>query len=309
MQKKMQNYANNIENFVFTKEFISRFRNVLIKMYSYESYMDFLIVPSIVGTKTLSYIPLIGYSDRDSKNIEDLLELSSENSFQIKVLDFDYMDFKENDTVTMRINIENKTCEELLMDIKAKYRKVIRNSVRKNNFIFKYGNSKKMVDDFYGIFTDIMYKHGTPVLGRKFFDFLVEEFKDSVVFYNVYDDDNIVAAYCVLIDENISYGSWGGIDDKYRDKLAGHFAYWNILKDTCKNRGVKIFDFGRSPYGSGGYIFKHRFGAKPVKIDIITSQKSDIYSKYSLASSIWKKLPKSLVDTLGPKLCKYLVDL
>jgi len=298
-----------MDGLVFTKEFVSKFRSVLIKMYSYESYMDFLVVPSVTGAKTLSYIPLISYTDRNSENIEDLLELSRENNFQIKVLNFDYIDFKKNDTVTMRIDVENRTCEEILMDIKAKYRKVIRNSIKKNDFIFKFGNEKKLIDDFYLLFKSIVHKHGTPVLDRKLFDILVEEFKENVVFYNVYDKDCVIAAYCVLIDEHISYGSWGGIDNRYRDKLVGHFAYWNIIKDTCKNRSVKIFDFGRSPYGSGGYIFKHRFGAKAVKIDIVTSQKSDIYSKYTLASNIWKKLPRNVVDFLGPKLCRYLVDL
>jgi len=79
--------------------------------------------------------------------------------------------------------------------------------------------------------------------------------------------------------------------------------------DSLNNTNKKIFDFGRSPYSKGTYNYKAQFGAKPVKIDIVTSQKSDIYLKYSLASNIWKKLPRKVVDYLGPKLCKYLVDL
>ncbi len=303
----MQKDVNN--NFLFSKEFVSKFKNVLKELYDYEEYMDFLIVPTVMGKKTLSYIPLISYSDRDIKNIEDLKELAKESEYQIRVLDFDYSDFKDGDPVTMRMCFGDCSSDEILANMKSKYRKIIKNSIRKNNFTFKFGNENKLIEDFYKIFTNVMYKHGTPPLDKKLFYILRDIYKDDVVYYNVYDSDKIIGGYCVLMDSEISYGSWGGLDDSYRDRLVGHFAYWNIIKDVCDNRNKKVFDFGRSPYGSGGYIFKHRFGASPTKVEILTSNKSDIYSKYSLASSIWKKLPKNIVDYLGPKLCKYLVDL
>ncbi len=305
--KKMQKNVN--KEYLFSKEFILKFKNVLKDIYGYEEYMDFLIVPSIFGGKTLSYIPLLSYSDKDSNSTEELKELAKDNEYQIRVLNFEHTDFKDGDPVTMRMCFNDCSSEEILANMKSKYRKIIKNSIRKNNFLFKIGNSEKLIEDFYKIFTNIMHKHGTPPLDKKLFYTLKDIYNDDVVFYNVYDQDRIIAGYCVLMDKDISYGSWGGLDDEYRDRLVGHFAYWNIIKDVCDNRNKKIFDFGRSPYGSGGYIFKHRFGAKPTKIDILTSQKTDIYSKYSLASSIWKKLPKSFVDTIGPKLCKYLVDL
>ncbi len=306
----MQKNVNNIYSKVFTSEFVQKIKEVLVKVYGYETYMDFVIVPSLPFGKTLSYIPILSYTDRTRDSIEDLLELSRENEYQIRVLNFEYAEFKKNDTVTMRIDIENRTCEDIFMqDLKSKHRKVIKKALKNEDFSFVYGNSKKFIDDFYTIFTSIMYKHGTPALEKNIFTTLVDVFEDNVVFYNVYDRDVIIASYCVLMDKEIAYGSWGGMDERYRDKLVGHYAYWNIIHEICTNRELKIFDFGRSPYDSGGYTFKHRFGAKPIKIDIITSSKDDIYSKYSLASSIWKKLPKSFIDTLGPKLCKYLVDL
>ncbi len=306
----MQKNVNNIYTKVFTLDFIQKMKEVLKRVYGYETYMDFVIVPTLPFGKTLVYIPILSYSDRTHNEIEDLLELSKENEYQIRVLNFDYKEFKKNDTVTMRIDIENRSCEEIFMeDLKSKHRKVIKKALKNESFTFVYGNDKKLIDDFYKIFTSIMYMHGTPPLGKGIFTTLADVFKENVVLYNVYDNDNIIASYCVLIDKEIAYGSWGGMDERYRDKLVGHYAYWNIIHEICSNRALKVFDFGRSAYDSGGYTFKHRFGAKPVKIDIISSNQDDIYSKYSLASSIWKKMPKSFTDALGPKLCKYLVDL
>jgi len=302
--------VDNIDKILFSKEFICNFKRAIKEFYNYEEYMDFLIVPSIFGGKALSYLPILSYTDRNSSDIIDLLELSKESEYQIRVLNFDYKNFRDGDTVTMRINIDGRSSDEILMEnMKSKYRKVIKNSIKKNDFTFVFGNSRKFIEDFYLVYSDIMYKHGTPPLDEKFFFELSRKLLECVLFYNVYDNENIIASYCVFIDSNLAYGAWGGADDRYRDRLLGHFAYWNIIKDLADNRKIKVFDFGRSPFGSGGYVFKHRFGARAVKVEIISSQESDIYSKYSLASSIWKRLPRKITDLAGPKLCKYLVDL
>jgi len=100
------------------------------------------------------------------------------------------------------------------------------------------------------------------------------------------------------------------VDTHYRNKGAGYFTDWEMLKLLCDNyKNIKIYDFGRSPFKGSTYNYKIHFGAYPIKINTVSSKQEDIYSKYSLASNIWKKLPKGIVDFIGPKLCKYLVDL
>lgn len=297
-------------NYTFSNKFVSKFKKVLVRLYDYEEYMDFLIVPSFFAKKTLSYLPLLNYTDRTNKNIEDLLELTKENNFQIRILNFDYRDFKENDTVTMRLNIENKTTDEVFMSIKSRCRNKIRNSIRKNNFTFKYGNSDLFINDFYTIFSNTMYKHGTPVFDKRLFYYLRDEFKENNIYYIAYDEyDKPIASMCMIFDEEIVWYPWGGVDGNFSKKLAGYFIYWKTLEEVVKKGDFKIFDFGRSSFGGATYRFKSQFGAEPIKIDIISSQKEDVYSKYSLASSIWKKLPKNIVGFLGPKICKYLEDL
>ena len=293
---------------VFTQNFINKFKKVLINLYGYEEYMDFLIVPSIFGNKTLSYLSLLNYSDRTNNNITDLLELAKDNDFQIRVLNFDYQDFKTNDTVTMRLNIENKTIETLYKELKSKRRNLIKKSLQ-NNFILKHGNTNNFIDDFYKIFSNTMYKHGTPVFDKKLFYFLRDEFENNNTYYIAYDNERPIAAICMLFDEKIAWYPWGGVESEYSKKLAGYFIYWKTVEEIVLKKKFKIFDFGRSSYGGNTYKFKSQFGAKPVKIDIISNKHNDIYNKYDLAISIWKKLPKNIVDFLGPKLCKYLEDL
>jgi len=143
MQK---NVSDDIKKIVFTTRFLYKFKNVLRKIYDYKEYMDFLIVPSLSGKTTLSYLPLLSYTDRASEGIDDLLELSKGNNFYIKTLDFGYKNFKENDAVTLRIDIQDRSSDEVFQtSVKRMCRKSIRKS-NKNNFTFSYGNSIKDID-------------------------------------------------------------------------------------------------------------------------------------------------------------------
>lgn len=299
----------NVSSYVLTSQFIQKFKNVLIRHYGYAQYMDYLVVPSLLGKKTLAYIPLLNYTDRAHNEIDDLLELAKDNAFQIRTLNFEYKNFKQNDPVTMRIDVEGKTSENVfLKNVKPRCRNKIRNSKKKYDYRLEYGHSSSDIEAFYKIFSATMYKHGTPVLSKKLFYLLAEEFKDEIIFFNIYDKDEVAATMCIMLDEEIAWYPWGGVNILYSKKLAGYRIYWDVLEYICDNTDKKIFDFGRSPYGGPTYKFKSQFGALPVKIDIIASEQRDVYSKYYLASQVWKKLPKWLVDFVGPKLCKYLVD-
>ncbi len=304
----MQKNVNN--SMLLTKPFLYKFKNALMECYGYKNYMDFLIVPSLSRQKTLSYLPLLNYTDRCYDEVDDLLELAKDNTFQIRTLNFLYSDFKQNDTVTMRLDIDTKSSERLFSeDVKSRCRNKVRNAAKKNDYKLVYGHNAQDIEAFYEIFSDTMHKHGTPVLDKKIFYALAEEFEDEIIFFTLYDNTQVVATMCILLDEKIAWYPWGGVKNSYANKLAGYYIYWEVLKYICDYTDKKIFDFGRSSYGGSTYKFKSQFGAKPVKIDILTSQQTDIYSKYSLASQIWKKLPKQVVDFIGPKLCKYLVDL
>jgi hypothetical protein len=295
---------------LLSKRFVDKFKVALLKLYKYDKYMDFVVVPSISGQKALAYLPLLNYTDRGHDEVDDLLELAKDNNYQIRTLNFSYDDFKEHDTVTMRVDIDEKSSEQVFTgSVKSRCRNKIRNANKKFDYDLKYGNSAKDIEAFYEVFSETMYKHGTPVFSKQLFYLLAEEFADEIIFFNLYDNSEIVATMCILLDEHIAWYPWGGVKSDYANKLAGYKIYWEVLAYICDKTDKKIFDFGRSSFGGSTYRFKSQFGAEPVKIDILTSQQDDIYEKYSFAAQIWKKLPKGFVDFLGPKLCKYLVDL
>ena len=209
----------------------------------------------------------------------------------------------------MRLDILNKSSDNIFKNFTTKNRNIVKNSIRRNKFRLKKGNTKEFIDDFYKVFAQIMYKHGTPVYDKNLFFYLVDTLQEDVCFYIVYEEGNLVAAMCMIFDKDIAWYPWGGVFEQYNKKSAGYYMYWKMIEDVVSMKRFKVIDFGRSGFGGGTYKFKKKFGTYPVKIDILKDKEFDIYSKYSFASNIWKKLPKNLVDVVGPKLCKYLEDL
>ena len=295
-----------IYNTVHTIDFIRKWKNILIDLYGYDEYMDFFVVKSLSGIKTLSYIPFLNYTDRLNNNILDLLELSKDNKYQIRVLNNNYKDFKDYDTVTMRLDISSGDYDKIFKNlIVSKCRNQIRKA-EKSSLIFKIGNGE-LLSDFYKLFFDTMHKYGTPVFPKRLFELILNNIESKICV--VYFDDKPISALILLKDNDISIVPWAASDSNYNKYCPNHLIYAEAIKYSIENKS-KIFDFGRSGYNtSKTYNFKKQWGAVPVKIDIISSEVINVYSKYTLASKIWEKLPKSIIEFMGPKLCKYLVDL
>jgi lipid II:glycine glycyltransferase (peptidoglycan interpeptide bridge formation enzyme) len=61
-------------------------------------------------------------------------------------------------------------------------------------------------------------------------------------------------------DEVLPY--YAGDDVSARQLAANDFKYWELMRRSCE-RGLKIFDYGRSKQGTGSYSFKKNWGFEP----------------------------------------------
>ena len=288
---------------VYTKNFITKFKNSLYNFYNYDSFIDLVVVP-FLWQKTLMYIPILSYSDRKYNEVDDLLELAKDNDYQIRTLNFDYKDFKKDDMVTMRLNVAN--IDEIHNSFSKKTRKHIRQA-NEYGFRYKIGNDDEAIEHFYKIYSQTMHRLGTPAFQKGFFYALRDEFKDKLEFYNFYDGYKIVASTCAILDEEIAILEWLGVDSSYQNKALGYFVNFTVIKYMTQ-KNLKIIDFGRSGYEGKTYKFKLHFKTYPVKIDVFKPKEENIYEKYQLASEIWKKLPYNVVYKLN-WISKYLKDL
>ena len=290
----------------FSREFIEKWKFILKGLYRYEFYEEFAVVPSLWGKKTYSYLPLLNYTDRTRHQVNDMLGRVRDKDYQMRVLNPEFKDFQSHDTVTMRIDLQKKDVEELFQTVASKRNRRYIRQYTSDSTAIKKGNSDELIQHFYDIFADVMHRHGTPVFSRRLFEMLSKNLEAT--FYVLYDDAIPKAAAVILDDQEISWIPWSGTLSRYMENRPGLLLYWETIKDAFLKR-KRIYDFGRSSYGSGTYVFKTRWDAVPVKIDIIKPRPYNVYKKYNYASTVWKKIPLGVTRWLGPKVCKYLSDL
>jgi hypothetical protein len=297
---------NLVYNLCFSSSFVSSWRVLLIHVFRYKIFNNFLIVPNILGHKTYSYLPLLNYTDKTIESIENTIDVVSEYSYQARVLNSSYKSFVHDDTVVMRVALMGRNSDEVWKtSIPSNMKKQLKKSI-KNKFFLKKGNDRELILDFYQLFSLTMKKFGTPVFGLDLF-LKIPEFMSSK-YYVVYFNTKPVAAMLLLFDEQIVWCPYSGSDETFSELRPGHFMFWNGIKDACDQSKI-IFDFGRSAFGNKNYFFKERWGAIPVKVDIMTPNNINIYKKYKLAANIYKRFPNYITNYLGPYLCKHLPDL
>ena len=79
-------------------------------------------------------------------------------------------------------------------------------------------------------------------------------------------------------------------------------------------RGCREYDFGRSKVGTGPYDFKRNWGfePQPLAYEYRLISRSDVPQnnpnnpKYRLMIDTWRKLPRPLVNWLGPHIVRGL---
>jgi hypothetical protein len=100
----------------------------------------------------------------------------------------------------------------------------------------------------------------------------------------------------------------GGIADA-RQLAANDFMYWEVMRRACQ-RGIRLFDFGRSKRGTGAFDFKKNWGfeAEPLFYEYFLVNASAVPNvsptnpKYELMIKVWRRLPLWLTRRLGPLL-------
>jgi len=294
----------------YSPKFISQWKEVIKELYSYDEYMDFFVIKTFTGRKILSYLPLLDFTDRENDGIGDLLELAKDNNYLIKVLNPRYIEFQENDPVTMHLNIGKSSIDDLFH---TKFNRAIRKHINQSRRLYdievKIGNQQRLINEFYKLYQGIMYKHGSPAVDKRLFEIMNGVLTD-INFYIFYYKTIPISGNIVFVDNNLATLYWNCIDYQYSYTKVGHYSHWAIISEIpIRYPNVNVIDFGRSAYGSNTFKFKSGFGAIPMKVDLLKPVQDDVYNKYRLASYVWRKLPIRYANHIGPHICKRLVDL
>lgn len=166
-------------------------------------------------------------------------------------------------------------------------------------------------DRLHHIYADSVHHLGTPVFSRRYFRLLMEEFSQSCDVVTILQGSRPIASVMSFYfrDEVMTY--YGGGLKEARTLAGNDFMYWEVMRRACE-RGVRLFDFGRSKIGTGAYNFKRNWGFKPAPLTyeylpLNLPEMPDINPlnpKYQMAINLWRRLPLSVTKIIGPSIVR-----
>jgi FemAB-related protein (PEP-CTERM system-associated) len=170
------------------------------------------------------------------------------------------------------------------------------------------------VDRFFALYADNVHRHGTPPLPKRYFEALRKTFGKDAEVLTLLDQagkpvSSVLSFY--FRDEVLPY--YAGDCAQARDLAANDLKYWELMRRACK-RGFRVFDFGRSKQGTGPFDFKKNWGFEPVPLayEYCLYRRSSIPEnnplnpKYRALIALWRHLPISVANRIGPHLVKSL---
>ena len=170
------------------------------------------------------------------------------------------------------------------------------------------------VDRFFALYADNAHRHGTPPFPKRYFEALQREFGDACEVMTVVTADSRPVSSVLSFyfrDEVLPYYA-GDIADA-RDLAANDFKYWELMRRSSA-RGCRVFDYGRSKQGAGSFDFKKNWGFTPQPLHYEYKlfkgggipQNNPTNPKYRAVISLWRRLPRPLVNALGPSIVRNL---
>ena len=200
--------------------------------------------------------------------------------------------------------------EDNMLAIPRKQRAMVRKGI-------KNGLSSHIdpdVDRFFALYADNVHRHGTPALSRRYFQALAEVFGPDVEVLTVCSPDGKPLSSVLSFywrDEVLPY--YAGDDWAAREAAANDFKYWELMRLACE-RGLQVFDYGRSKVGTGPYAFKKNWGFEPTPLHYeyrlyqrdSVPQNNPANAKYRLMIEAWKRLPLPVANWLGPHIVRHL---
>jgi lipid II:glycine glycyltransferase (peptidoglycan interpeptide bridge formation enzyme) len=153
---------------------------------------------------------------------------------------------------------------------------------------------------------------GSPVHSKKLFAAVMDQFGEKARIGLAEYEGKCISAGLILSTEEQTSIPWASSLRNFNHLAPNMLLYWNFLKFAADS-GKKIFDFGRSTENEGTFRFKRQWGAEPFPLTWYSSCPSslgqsvnDKISGRKSAANLWKKLPISITNILGPQLRKYI---
>lgn len=171
----------------------------------------------------------------------------------------------------------------------------------------------EVLDDFYEIFAHTMRDLGTPVYGRVFFQEILRTFPSDTYICVVRHQGKAIAASMMTGFRDTLETVWGASLHQYNSLSPNMLMYWKMIC-FARERGYRVFDFGRSTVGSGPHRFKLQWSTAEVPLhwnywlahgDELPEVNPE-NPRYRAAIWAWQRMPLLLTRWIGPPIARCL---
>lgn len=210
--------------------------------------------------------------------------------------------------VTFRKTIDPDV-EKNLLNIPRKQRAVVRKGIENG----LRGEIDEGIDRLYDAYSQSVHALGTPVFPKRYFQVLKDCFAEDCEVLTITHQGRLVSSVMSFYfrDEVLPY--YGGGTAEAREVKANDFMYWDLMRRACE-RGIRVFDYGRSKVGTGSYNFKKNWGFDPEPLHyqyhLVRAKQmpnvSPTNPKYQRFIKAWQRMPLGLTRLIGPLIAKNL---
>jgi FemAB-related protein (PEP-CTERM system-associated) len=211
--------------------------------------------------------------------------------------------------VTFRKQLQPGT-EANLLAIPRKQRAMVRKGIERG----LVSEIDDRIDRFFDLYADNQQRHGTPPHPRRYFEALRSAFGKDCEVLTVIDPAGAAVSSVLSFyfrDEVLPY--YAGDDLRARALAANDFKYWELMRRSAE-RGLKVFDYGRSKVGSGSFDFKKNWGFEPQPLSYEycllrrdgIPQNNPSNPKYRAFIGLWRRLPRPVANAIGPSIVRNL---
>jgi FemAB-related protein (PEP-CTERM system-associated) len=199
--------------------------------------------------------------------------------------------------------------EANMLAIPRKQRAMVRKGI-KNGLIAELDDD---VERFFEVYADNVHRHGTPALPKRYFETLRRVFGDDCEIMLVTKDGHPVSGVLSFYFRGEALPYYAGDTVEARDLAANDFKYWELMRRACE-RGLKVFDYGRSKIGTGSFDFNKNWGfeAQPLHYEYklyrakALPETNPLNPRYRLFIRLWRLLPLPVANALGPHIVRNL---
>lgn len=218
---------------------------------------------------------------------------------------------RQDSWVIARLRLEESP-ERMWLSFRDKIRNCVRKA-QKHGLELRRGESQ--LEAFYDVLSENMHQKGAPIYGLGFMRELVRAMGYRADVLTLWYEGKAVAGALVIDHSGTIYVPFASSRPTALAMCPNNLLYWEIIRRGC-SRKMHTLDFGRSLRESGTLAFKLSWGAevreqpsfvasargKDLRIDP-TDRRIDFFVRS------WKRLPRPVVNAVGPAVCRSLAGL